>query len=71
MLKMGRRRGQSIKSSDEGVEIKNPPGLLVLEYFERASPFQREPLASKISAYYLHKCLRMFRKPHKQTIPRR
>ncbi|KAJ0644670.1 hypothetical protein HanRHA438_Chr16g0758141 [Helianthus annuus] len=39
----------AIKDSDEGVEIRNPPGLLVLEYFERASPFQREPLASKIS----------------------
>ncbi|KAM0061567.1 hypothetical protein Hdeb2414_s0004g00137601 [Helianthus debilis subsp. tardiflorus] len=39
----------AIKDSDEGVEIRNPPGFLVLEYFERASPFQREPLASKIS----------------------
>nr|XP_043607387.1 uncharacterized protein LOC122579303 [Erigeron canadensis] len=30
-------------------EIRNPPGLLAFEYFERASPFQREPLASKIA----------------------
>ncbi|KAI3506068.1 hypothetical protein L2E82_49185 [Cichorium intybus] len=34
---------------DEGLEIRNPPGLLIFEYFERASPFQRAPLATKIS----------------------
>ena len=34
--------------SDEG-EIRNPPGHLIFEYFERASPFQREPLANKAS----------------------
>ncbi|KVH96470.1 Protein of unknown function DUF789 [Cynara cardunculus var. scolymus] len=31
--------------SDEG-EIRNPPGLLIYEYFERTSPFQRPPLAN-------------------------
>ena len=35
-------------SVDEG-EISNPPGLLVFEYFESASPFSREPLADKIA----------------------
>ncbi|XP_076921479.1 uncharacterized protein LOC143582901 [Bidens hawaiensis] len=39
----------AIKDSDDVADIRNPPGLLVLEYFERAPPFQREPLASKIS----------------------
>nr|GEV08180.1 hypothetical protein [Tanacetum cinerariifolium] len=34
--------------SDE-CEIRNPPGHLIFEYFERASPFQREPLANKIA----------------------
>ncbi|KAK8511303.1 hypothetical protein V6N12_033580 [Hibiscus sabdariffa] len=35
-------------SSNETV-IQNPPGHLVFEYFERALPFTREPLAWKIS----------------------
>ncbi|KAK8507146.1 hypothetical protein V6N13_069937 [Hibiscus sabdariffa] len=35
-------------SSNETI-IQNPPGQLVFEYFERALPFTREPLACKIS----------------------
>nr|GEV52960.1 hypothetical protein [Tanacetum cinerariifolium] len=34
--------------SEEG-EIRNPPGLLIFEYFERALPYHRAPLADKIS----------------------
>ncbi|KAJ9555014.1 hypothetical protein OSB04_009628 [Centaurea solstitialis] len=34
--------------SDEG-EIRNPPGLLIFEYFERALPYHRAPLADKAS----------------------
>ncbi|CAI9289329.1 unnamed protein product [Lactuca saligna] len=30
-------------------EIRNPPGLLIFEYFERALPYHRAPLADKIS----------------------
>ncbi|XP_024984783.1 uncharacterized protein LOC112520619 isoform X2 [Cynara cardunculus var. scolymus] len=33
---------------EEG-EIRNPPGLLIFEYFERALPYHRAPLADKIS----------------------
>lgn len=33
---------------DEG-EIRNPPGLLIFEYFERALPYHRAPLADKIT----------------------
>ncbi|XP_076891273.1 uncharacterized protein LOC143542604 isoform X1 [Bidens hawaiensis] len=34
--------------TEEG-EIRNPPGLLIFEYFERALPYHRAPLADKIS----------------------
>ncbi|KVH90245.1 Protein of unknown function DUF789 [Cynara cardunculus var. scolymus] len=33
---------------EEG-EIRNPPGLLIFEYFERALPYHRAPLADKAS----------------------
>ncbi|KAK9072853.1 hypothetical protein SSX86_009288 [Deinandra increscens subsp. villosa] len=33
----------------EESEIRNPPGLLIFEYFERALPYHRAPLADKIS----------------------
>lgn len=33
---------------DEG-KIRNPPGLLMFEYFEQNPPYSREPLADKIS----------------------
>ncbi|WCJ23365.1 hypothetical protein M5689_005395 [Euphorbia peplus] len=36
-------------SSSDECEISNPPGRLVFEYMEHASPFTREPLADKIS----------------------
>lgn len=29
-------------------EIRNPPGLLIFEYFERALPYHRAPLADKV-----------------------
>lgn len=35
-------------TTEEG-EIRNPPGLLIFEYFERALPYHRAPLADKIS----------------------
>lgn len=38
-----------LRDDSDDAEIRNPPGLLAFEYFERASPFQREPLANKIS----------------------
>ncbi|KAL8226998.1 hypothetical protein R6Q57_016830 [Mikania cordata] len=34
--------------TEEG-EIRNPPGLLIFEYFERALPYHRAPLVDKIS----------------------
>lgn len=37
-----------VDGSEEG-EIRNPPGLLIFEYFERALPYHRAPLADKIS----------------------
>ncbi|KDP27870.1 hypothetical protein JCGZ_18950 [Jatropha curcas] len=36
-------------SSSDECEISNPPGQLIFEYMEHASPFTRQPLADKIS----------------------
>ncbi|XP_065863779.1 uncharacterized protein [Euphorbia lathyris] len=36
-------------SSSDECEISNPPGRLIFEYMEHASPFTRQPLADKIS----------------------
>ncbi|EEF43036.1 uncharacterized protein LOC8275589 [Ricinus communis] len=44
------RNKHSRGSSSDEYEISNPPGRLVFEYMEHASPFTREPLADKISA---------------------
>ncbi|KAJ7980322.1 Protein of unknown function (DUF789) [Quillaja saponaria] len=38
-----------IGSSSDESESCNPPGQLIFEYFERAVPYKREPLANKIS----------------------
>ncbi|XP_071695607.1 uncharacterized protein [Rutidosis leptorrhynchoides] len=38
-----------LRDDSDDADIRNPPGLLAFEYFERASPFQRETLANKIS----------------------
>lgn len=37
---------------DEG-KIRNPPGLLMFEYFEQNPPYSREPLADKASPLWL------------------
>ncbi|KAI7749749.1 hypothetical protein M8C21_015604 [Ambrosia artemisiifolia] len=45
------RGGDSLAGNggtEEG-EIRNPPGLLIFEYFERALPYHRAPLVDKIS----------------------
>lgn len=36
-------------SSSDDTESCNPPGQLIFEYFERETPYNREPLANKIS----------------------
>ncbi|KAL8490589.1 hypothetical protein ACS0TY_022556 [Phlomoides rotata] len=36
-------------SSVDGVDVSDPPGLLIYEYLERELPFHREPLADKMS----------------------
>ncbi|KAK7387952.1 hypothetical protein VNO78_22751 [Psophocarpus tetragonolobus] len=38
-----------IGSSSDETESCNPPGQLIFEYFERETPYNREPLANKIS----------------------
>uniref|UniRef100_A0A2P2L429 Uncharacterized protein MANES_03G200700 n=1 Tax=Rhizophora mucronata TaxID=61149 RepID=A0A2P2L429_RHIMU len=40
-------------SSSDECEISNPPGRLVFEYMEYASPFIRQPLVDKISVLAL------------------
>lgn len=41
-----------LRDDSDDAEIRNPPGLLAFEYFERASPFQREPLANKAILFF-------------------
>ncbi|XP_050219561.1 uncharacterized protein LOC126669954 [Mercurialis annua] len=44
------RNKPSRGSSSDECEVSNPPGRLVFEFMEHASPFTREPLADKIVA---------------------
>ncbi|CAM8918348.1 unnamed protein product [Rhodiola kirilowii] len=43
------KNGTSVDASGLEGEIQNTPGAAVFEFFERESPFVREPLANKIS----------------------
>ncbi|KAK7264675.1 hypothetical protein RJT34_32285 [Clitoria ternatea] len=41
--------GKPVGSSSDETESCNPPGQLIFEYFEHETPYNREPLADKIS----------------------
>nr|XP_043606382.1 uncharacterized protein LOC122578465 isoform X2 [Erigeron canadensis] len=43
------RGGPFVGDNTDESEIRNPPGLLIFEYFERALPYHRAPLADMIS----------------------
>ncbi|KAJ6689005.1 hypothetical protein OIU85_005423 [Salix viminalis] len=48
-------RNQTFRgSSSDECEISNPPGRLIFEYMEYASPFTRQPLADQISVLASH-----------------
>ncbi|XP_071704108.1 uncharacterized protein [Rutidosis leptorrhynchoides] len=42
-------RDEVLINDSDDAEVRNPPGPLTFEYFERVSPFQCKPLTNKIS----------------------